>query len=224
MHRLRWVWQAPHAPRPRRFTLTRASRCAPSLLEGEGITHHAPPRGRVRLLRMRASGPRRGCIGSVGCGRLRTRHAPPVRPHPSLPPSRGKESNNPAPHLPSRLCKGLLEGGRITHHAPPRGRVRLLRMRASAPRVRIPASAGTTGLRARGYEVPASAGTTGLRAQGYEVPASAGTTGLRARGYEVPASAGTTGLRAQGYEVPASAGMTGLRAPGVAGANGRGTG
>ena len=28
----------------------------------------------------------------------------------NLPPSRGKGSNNPAPHLPSRLCKGLLVG------------------------------------------------------------------------------------------------------------------
>ena len=50
----------------------------------------------------------------------RTPQTPPVHPHPSLPPSRGKGSNSAAPHLPSRLCKGLLVGrgraeARISH-------------------------------------------------------------------------------------------------------------
>ncbi len=52
----------------------------------------------------------------------RTPRAPPIHPHPNLPPSRGKGPGA-APHLPSRLCKGLLVGkgraeARIKHSQP----------------------------------------------------------------------------------------------------------
>ena len=88
---------------------------------------------------------------------------PPIHPHPNLPPSRGKGSNNPAPHLPSRLCKGLLKGEGVKHRrdaSPPLRSVQ----HGTPSGVSRGCPAGTTpwGVRGRGPS-PSRARRRGLR-------------------------------------------------------------